>query len=76
MLFGDMHVRGSKESIRGESLLRWVMSEVNALLDVAFQALDASLKQSLLVFVDACEHINCLLGTIGLSFRQSFSDGP
>ena len=63
-----IYVRGVRKGIRGESLLRWVVSEVNTLLDVAFQALDASLKQSLLIFVDACKHINGLLGTAGLSF--------
>jgi len=45
------------------------VSEVNTLLDVAFQALDASLKQSLLIFVDACKHINGLLGTVGPKFN-------
>jgi len=50
------------------------VSEVNALLDVAFQALDASLKQGLLVFIDACKHIDCLLGTVGLAFCQSRSE--
>jgi hypothetical protein len=62
---------GVRKGIRGESLLRWVVSEVNALLDVAFQALDASLKQGLLVFIDARKHIDCLLGTVGLTFCQS-----
>lgn len=65
---------GVRKGIRGGSLLRWVVSEVNALLDVAFQALDTSLKQNLLVFVDAREHIDCLLGTGGLSFFQSRSE--
>jgi len=59
---------GVRKGIKGGSLLRWVVGEVNTLLDVAFQALNASRKQSLLVCVDACEHIDRLLGTAGLSF--------
>lgn len=70
-----MLVRGGKKRHQGESLLRWVVSEANALLDVPFQALNASLEKSLLVFVDACKHIVCLLGTARLSFCQSPSGG-
>jgi hypothetical protein len=67
-LFEDMHARGVRKGIRGESLLRWIVGKGNALLDVAFQAFNASLEQSLLVFINACKHVNCLLGTAGLSF--------
>jgi hypothetical protein len=69
-----MRGRGVRKGIRGSSLLRWVVSKVNALLDVAFQALNASLEQSLLVFINAREHIDCLLGTARLSFCQSRSE--
>lgn len=42
------------------------MGEVNTLLDVALEALDGSLEESLLLLGDVTEDVDSLLGTVGL----------
>lgn len=42
------------------------MGKVNALLDVALEALDSSLEESLLLLGDVAEDVNSLLSTVGL----------
>lgn len=42
--------------------------EGNALFDISLEALDAGVKQRLLLVGDVAENIDCLLGTIGLQY--------
>jgi len=50
-----------------EVLLWWrVLDEVDALLDVALEALDASLQELLLLFGHTAKNVNGLLGAVGL----------
>jgi hypothetical protein len=52
---------------RGGHLLWWgVLDEVDALFDVALEALGASFKELLLLIGDTVEHVSDLFGTIGL----------
>ena len=52
---------------RGGHLLWWgVLDEVDALFDVALEALGASLEELLLLVSDAVEHVGDFFGTIGL----------
>jgi len=51
---------------RRQSLLGRVEGELDALLDVALQALDTSLQQLLFLVGDIAEDVDCLLGTVGL----------
>jgi hypothetical protein len=53
---------------RLSSLLRWALDELDALGDVAAQALVSSLKQLLLVVVCRCNDVVGLLGAVGLLF--------
>lgn len=51
----------------GGHLLWWrVLDEVDALFDVALEALGASLEELLLLVSDTVEHVGDLFGTIGL----------
>ena len=52
---------------RDERLLWWgVLDEVDALLDVALEALNAGLEELLLLVGDAVKDVDGLLGTVGL----------
>lgn len=42
------------------------MGKVNTLLDVALEALDGSLEESLLLLGDVAEDVDSLLSTVGL----------
>jgi len=51
----------------GEHLLLWgVLDEVDALFDVALEALGASFKELLLLVGDTGENVGDLFGTVGL----------
>ena len=51
---------------KGYLLLRGVVGKVNTLLDVALEALDGSLEESLLLLGDVAEDVDSLLSTVGL----------
>ena len=61
--------------IGGREVLLWwgVLSELNALLDVALESLDASLEELLLLLSHAVKDVNGLLGTVGLDRALSVS---
>ena len=64
-----MESHGPKQLERGDKrvLLWWgVLDELNTLLDVALEALDASLEEGLLLLGNAAEDVGGLLGTVGL----------
>lgn len=48
------------------SLLRGIVGESDALLNVALEALNGSFEESLLLFGDVAKDIDSLLGTVGL----------
>lgn len=50
-----------------DSLLGRVVGELDALLDVALEALDGRLEQRLLLVGEVAEDVDGLLGTVGLS---------
>ena len=50
----------------GNLLLGGLVGKSNALLNVALEALDSSVKQSLLLVRDIPKDVDCLLGAIGL----------
>jgi len=54
----------------GRLLLGWVVGEVYALCDVALQAFYTGLEEGLLVVVEVCEGVECLLGS-GCLFQIS-----
>jgi hypothetical protein len=55
-----------KQKSKGYLLLRGVVGKVNTLLDVALEALDGSLEESLLLLGDVAEDVDSLLSTVGL----------
>jgi hypothetical protein len=60
-------VPGRVLSEEGEVLLWWgVLDELNALLNVALEALDASLEELLLLIGHAAENVDGLLRAVGL----------
>jgi hypothetical protein len=60
-------VPGRVLSGEGEVLLWWgVLDELNALLNVALEALDASLEELLLLIGHAAENVDGLLRAVGL----------
>lgn len=50
----------------GVLLRRGVLDELNTLLDVALEALNAGLEELLLLVGDAVKDVDGLLGTVGL----------
>ena len=52
---------------RAYSLLRRVVGEVNALLDIALEVLVGHLEELLLLVVGLADHVNGLLGATSLS---------
>ncbi len=54
----------------GYSLLRGVVGKVDALLDVALQALNRSLEQGLLLLGDVADDVDGPLGAVGLGRCQ------
>ena len=58
---------GGRGLLWGNLLLRRVVGESDTLLDVALQALDSSIEQSLLLIGDVGKDVDGLLGTIGLA---------
>lgn len=45
----------------------WVLDELDALGNVSFQAVIASLEELLLMFIGAADNVNGLLGAAGLN---------
>lgn len=70
-LYSPAELTRLKEAIgkTGKLLLGWVASEVDALGDVALEALHASLEKSLLALVEVGQGVQGLLGSVGLGVR-------
>lgn len=60
-----------KDGSGGDLLLRWIVHEIDSLLNVALQALGASRKELLLLVCDATEGVGGLLSAVGLFVRVS-----
>lgn len=61
-------VTGGRKARRGREVLLWrgVLDEFDALLDVAFKTLDASLEKLLLLIGDTVKNVDSLLDTVRL----------
>lgn len=60
--------KGEGDTERGGRVLLWwgVLDKLNTLFDVALEALDASLEESLFLLGNTTEDVGGLLGTVGL----------